>query len=119
VAPKKVRTNDLSEVFTVAKQILIPGDSPASQEIKWDIALPSTLRILILGHHGSRTSTSDHLLSRLPNVRLAIASARIRKYGHPHAETIARTRHHGVALIKTESWGNIWIELKHASQSRK
>ncbi len=107
--PNGRTSNDLS-IVSLEDSFLMPGDSPLIQEKKWDLALPLTsVEFLVLGHHGSRTSTGDHLLHHLPRLKLAIASARFRKYGHPHAETLLRLQKNKTPVIKTEDWGSIWI----------
>ena len=103
-------TNSESHV-TVFKDFLIPGDSPKTQERLWE-HLPwiQQSHILILGHHGSRTSTSPELLNQLPHLSMAVASARWARYKHPHTETVALLRKRHIALLKTEDWGSIWFE---------
>ncbi|MBC7370225.1 MAG: hydrolase [Bdellovibrionaceae bacterium] len=105
-------SNEKSNVFIADAQILVPGDSPSTQEKVWDQQeLISTTRILLLGHHGSRGSTSNDLLDKTINLKIAVASARFRKYGHPHIEVTERLQQHHVPLLRTEDWGNIWLEL--------
>lgn len=107
----KKKTNDFSHVFLVRNQILIPGDSTAHQEKAWSHAADlRRVRFLLLGHHGSRTSTSAELLAQLRGLKMAVASARFAKYGHPHQEVVQRLSQLGVPLLKTEDWGNIWFE---------
>lgn len=105
-------TNGLSHVIQFGV-VLIPGDSPTKQEKHWISQFPflSKVRILILGHHGSATSTSDELLERLPSLRMSIASARWKRYGHPHPKTLWRLQHHHQRVLRTEDWGHIVIEL--------
>lgn len=105
-------SNDRSHVLLARGEFLIPGDSTVSQEKQWSAGapLPQT-KWLLLGHHGSRTSTSEALLRRLPRLKVAVASARYRRYGHPHVEVIAELRLHHVPLLRTEDWGNLWFEL--------
>ncbi len=102
--------NDTSTVLQV-DQLLIPGDSPIKQEKKWiqNISMNNTINFLILGHHGSRTSTSDMLLQKLPHLKMAFATSRFKKYGHPHKQVIERLREHHLNVIKTEDWGTILI----------
>jgi len=112
-SPRSLQSNELSHVFVVQNEILIPGDSTARQEKVWseDDSL-HRVRFLLLGHHGSRTSTSPELLARLPALKTAVASARFAKYGHPHQEVKQRLKHHHIPLLKTEDWGNLWFELR-------
>lgn len=104
--------NDKSRV-ALWNQILIPGDSTSREEKFWVEAfaeLPFT-RILVLGHHGSRTSTSLHLLNHLPSLRMGVSSARRRKYGHPHFQVERELRRRHVPLLRTEEWGTLRFEL--------
>ncbi len=107
-------TNDRSLILTaVSSHILIPGDSPTKQEAIWAKQNNQLNNIygLVLGHHGSRTSTSNFLLLHLPHLKWAVASARKEKYGHPHIEVINRLKEHKIPLLKTEDWGNIHFLL--------
>ncbi len=103
--------NDTSTVIQ-KEGFLIPGDSTIKQEKKWvkNISADQRIEFLILGHHGSRTSTSDLLLSRLPDLKMAIATSRFKKYGHPHKDVIERLQKHHLNAIRTESWGSILIQ---------
>ena len=109
----KKNPNELSKVFTWNKKVLLPGDSLAKNELYWSKKLAKMkIEVLILGHHGSATSTSNRLLKKLPLLRLAIASARKNRFGHPHPDVYNRLTRKGVPLISTEKWGNIIIELE-------
>jgi competence protein ComEC len=93
------------------KNFLMPGDSPKEQELHWkNQSWILHTRILVLGHHGSHTSTSPQLLSQLPHLKMAIASARWKRYHHPHAEIEALLKQRHIPMIRTEDWGNIWFE---------
>jgi competence protein ComEC len=106
----KAKSNELSQVF-LAAGFLLPGDSTKKEELAWGSLLPQGLpRVLILGHHGSRTSTSEFLLNHLPLLKLAISSARWRRYQHPHAQVLALLRKHKIPILRTEDWGSVWFE---------
>jgi len=100
-------TND-SHVYLIDKMILITGDLPAKKEKSLNI--PSTVRIYLAGHHGSRTSSSQRLLSQLAGAS-SIASCAKAKYGHPHKEAVKRHTKAHVPLLVTEIYGNIFLEL--------
>lgn len=104
-------TNESSTIF-YDKNILMTGDSPIQQEKIWtpEIENLEFTRVLILGHHGSRTSTGKNLLSNLTHLKFSIASARYRKYKHPHSDTLKRLSEYNIPILKTEDWGNIWFE---------
>ena len=99
--------NEVSRIFTVQTRFLLPGDSTSQAEKKWAQNVRGSTRVLVLGHHGSKTSTSEHLLGQLTGLRQAVASAQQKKYGHPHRVVVERLRLHGIALLKTEDWGSI------------
>lgn len=109
----KLTENESSHIFIANDIFLVPGDSTSKMEKKWIRKIDNSLRIktLILGHHGSLTSTSQALLQRLPNLKVAIASARKKKYGHPHIKVVQRLRQRRISLIKTEVWGHLIFEL--------
>lgn len=107
--PKEGREkNDRSLVFK-DERFLIPGDSPVDQEKKWvhDLKGLTSVKVLIVGHHGSRTSTSIELLKQLPNLKVAVVSARSRRYGHPHKSVTKRFSKNKTPILKTEDWGSI------------
>lgn len=108
--PSAKDSNSRSHVIRF-QNILLPGDSPTSQEKIWILSpLVQDVTVMVLGHHGSATSTSAALLARLPGLRLAVSSARWRRYGHPHPDVQARLRLARVALVRTEDWGNLLFQ---------
>lgn len=110
-----LKPNDMSRVFLLKSKrgdILIPGDSTALAEKYW--ANPKALhkvRVLLIGHHGSKTSTSSELLKSLPSLLISINSARKKRYGHPHQSVVDRLQIKLTPLLKTESWGHLSIEI--------
>lgn len=103
-------TND-SSIVNWDHGFLMEGDSPVKKEKVWNHQLKQIERtkVLILGHHGSRTSTSSELLQNLPHLQMAVVSARFKKYGHPHKETLARLAKNKTPVLRTEDWGSIWF----------
>ncbi len=83
--------------------ILLTGD--ANSEIEADMLshFKSGLQsnILKVGHHGSRTSTSDAFLARVRPDYAFISVGLNNKYGHPHQETLARLRNAGAKIYLT------------------
>jgi competence protein ComEC len=109
----KARTsNDASRVF-VLRNVVLPGDSTSKREKDWSLNFSvHKASLLILGHHGSRTSTSAKLLEKMPELKQAVASARKQKYGHPHVQVVTRLKLKGIALLSTEEWGTLHFEMK-------
>lgn len=104
-------SNKYSRVIIVKRQVLIPGDSPGSSEHLWEKKITDPIRILIVSHHGSRFSTTPQLLNRLPYLKMAVASARKKRYGHPHIKVRKRLARKGIPLLSTDDYGNIIIPL--------
>lgn len=105
------KSNDQSLVFLDSK-FLFPGDSTMKMEKIWRKKIsPLSVRVLILGHHGSRTSTSDELLNHLHSLKMTVASARSKRYGHPHPYVTKKLKLKKIPILLTEKWGNIWFLL--------
>lgn len=67
--------------------------------------------ILKVGHHGSKTSTSESFLRHIrPKVAL-ISAGRRNRYGHPHREVIERLRHDHVRIFRTDEHGAVVIRF--------
>lgn len=103
-------SNDSSRIFILDDHVALPGDASAAIERRLPERELRQVSWLVLGHHGSRTSTSPTLLRRLPALALAIASARRQRYGHPHPSVMERLRDRGVALLITEDWGHVRLQ---------
>jgi len=90
--------------------ILFPGDAPDEIE-KFLVERGDDLscEVLKVGHHGSRTSTSELFLEAVAP-RLAIISAGANNsYGHPHAEVTLRLEKHQVEILGTYELGRITL----------
>lgn len=109
---RATNSNKNSKVVIIKNRVLIPGDSPGSSEMLWRKYITDPISILIVGHHGSRYSTTEGLLSRLPYLKLAIASARRKRYNHPHPLLKKRLAKRGIPLLSTEEFHHIRIPLE-------
>jgi competence protein ComEC len=63
--------------------------------------------ILKVGHHGSRTSTSDAFVQAVSPTWAVISDGQGNSYGHPHAETLATLTHNHVQILRTDQKGTI------------
>lgn len=90
------------------KDYLVTGD--ASKEIESNIMkeyqkIPCD--ILKVGHHGSKTSTSEAFIKWLkPKVGI-ISCGKNNKYGHPHQEVLAILKRNNVQIRRTDLEGTI------------
>jgi len=65
------------------------------------------VELLKVGHHGSRTATSDAWLDELAPREAVISVGRGNHYGHPAPEVVARLAAHGVTVFRTDERGTI------------
>ena len=71
----------------------------------------SKIDFLKVGHHGSRTSTSELFLKRI-NPQIALLSAgRDNKFNHPHDEVLSLLNKYNVKVFSTKEFGSITIDL--------
>ncbi|MAE70329.1 MAG: hypothetical protein CME06_07645 [Gemmatimonadetes bacterium] len=91
--------------------IMLPGDLEAAGERALAEAGPIPhADILVLGHHGSRTSSRKPFLDAV-SPSLAIASAGFgNRFGHPHPETITELEARGIPLLRTDRDGAVLFE---------
>lgn len=107
--------NDMSSIFQVGfpdqkHKMLIMGDAPKKREKNLIKKYPlNDVIYLIAGHHGSNTSSGLDFLNQLPDLKLALISARKTKYGHPHPKVKARFEQRRVPLLSTNDWGTFRI----------
>ncbi|RJR26674.1 MBL fold metallo-hydrolase [candidate division WWE3 bacterium] len=73
--------------------------------------------ILKVGHHGSRTSTTDAFLARVSPEVAVIMVGVDNRYGHPHAETLAKLGAAGITIYRTDLHGSVVISLTNAGYS--
>jgi competence protein ComEC len=109
----RIRNDDsvVIEVSCGEVAMLLTGD--ISAEVERDIIprlTPSRTRILKVGHHGSRTSSSPLLLeSWRPQIAL-ISAGRGNTFGHPTPEVIGRLEAIGARIYRTDRHGQITLE---------
>jgi competence protein ComEC len=105
--------NDNSLVVRIrfgARSFLLLGDAEQHAEAELvRLGLVGPVDVLKVGHHGSRTSSTDALLART-SPRLAIVSAGVgNRFGHPHDEVIARLEAHHARVLRTDHDGGIVV----------
>ncbi len=88
----------LSGDATTKTEKIILGENSAS-------TLHST--ILKVGHHGSRTSTSDSFVKAVSPIYAVISDGKDNKYGHPHQDTLDTLSSFGAQIFRTDLLGAI------------
>jgi competence protein ComEC len=101
----RLEVGEVSALFT--------GDSPISVEHFLGVADAKDIDvdILKLGHHGSKTSSSEEFL-KATSPNLALISAGIsNQYGHPHAEVIRKLEELGIPWVSTQEHGTVTLSI--------
>jgi competence protein ComEC len=105
--------NDASFVLRLAfgaSSVLLPGDLEAAGE-RALLARVRPVTALKLGHHGSRTSSTERWLDAL-RPQIAIASAgHPSPFDHPHTVVLERLRRRSIPVRSTSEHGMITLEL--------
>ncbi len=91
------------------RSVILSGDAETLEESELVAKYAARLRadLLKIGHHGSRSSTSDAWLEAIrPSVALVSVGLRNR-FGHPHPTTLARLATAHVPVYRTDELGSI------------
>lgn len=105
-----IRPNTVSCVLRIGGAqgtALLTGDIERAQELALVERHGDALRadVLLVPHHGSRTSSSEALLAAVaPRVALVQAGYRSR-FGHPAADVVARYAARGAELVRSDACG--------------
>jgi competence protein ComEC len=94
-----------------AIEVWLTGDAGTEFESRVEPAAASgVLRVLKVGHHGSRTSTSAAFLRALAPDIAIISAGRSNTFGHPTPEVLARLAAQGVRVLRTDRDGAVMLE---------
>lgn len=109
--------NDSSCVLQIeyaGYRLLLPGDVEQSRERQlaryWGASLASDW--LLVGHHGSRTSTSWPLLKQALPAFGVISNGYANRFGHPHDEVVRRLRAVNTAVASTAESGALTLYIR-------
>ncbi|POA05096.1 ComEC/Rec2 family competence protein, partial [Staphylococcus caprae] len=94
------------------KNILLMGDATKNNEsiLLQNYKLPK-IDILKVGHHGSRTSSSEEFVKNIqPKISL-ISSGKHNKYHLPNDDVISRLKENGSEVYDTQDNGELSINL--------
>lgn len=65
--------------------------------------------VLKVGHHGSKTSTSEEFILKVSPEIAVISAGKNNSYGHPHRETLDILVKYGITVLRTDRDGDIKI----------
>lgn len=110
---RRVR-NDDSLVLRVRfgrVELLLTGDTGAEFEASYVRESSSPpIRVLKVGHHGSRTSTSEPFLDAFAPTVALVSAGQGNLFGHPAPVVITRLQQRGVDIFRTDRDGATVIE---------
>ncbi len=88
--------------------ILITGDRDVQTEkiLLQRYRLPK-LELLVVGHHGAKTSTCRELLEQTNPEYAIISVGQDNFYGHPHQEVLERLQEFNCKVLRTDQYGTI------------
>ncbi|WP_288221237.1 MBL fold metallo-hydrolase [uncultured Clostridium sp.] len=87
-------------------KILLMGDAGEKTESKL-LNEFSDIDLLKVGHHGSKTSTTQSFLDKVNPKNAVIIVGKNNKYGHPSVETMSKLESKGIEIHRTDECGNI------------
>ena len=90
--------------------ILITGDlsKMAEYRILARHEMPD-IELLVAGHHGAKTSTSEALLELTQPETVLISVGEGNRYGHPAAQTLETIEAYGAEISRTDEQGTIVV----------
>jgi competence protein ComEC len=122
VDPSAMETNTSSIVARLVygqTAFMLTGDAPKSIEEYLVLVEGENLKsdVLKVGHHGSRTSTSELFLAEVDPTYAVISAGTDNPYGHPHVEVTDTLFNYGVSTSNTGEVGRVvfWSDGKSVS----
>lgn len=104
-------TNDASVSVVVRygdHSFLLSGDLTSKYESQLiQSALPKHVTVYKTGHHGSKTSSGEQLLTYIRPEYSVISAGKENKYGHPNPEAISRLEKYAKEILSTIDRGTI------------
>ena len=105
-----VREDQVVAVGTTKGAFLLTGDMEKPMEMRL-VADDRPVRadVLKVGHHGSKTSTSELFLDAVHPAFAIISDGFENSFGHPHQDVLARLAEHHTETLRTDTVGLITI----------
>lgn len=106
---KTTNENSLGVLFESSEYaILITGDRNRSGEKTLiRTGLLKDVDVLVAGHHGSKSATSDELLQVVSPEIIMVSVGKDNSYGHPASEMLERAEAHGCTVQRTDEQGTL------------
>jgi len=108
--PRQAGNND-SLAFRISygsRSFLLTGDLERAVEAKLLAGMQHT-DVLKVGHHGSRTSTTEPFLEAVAPSIAVISAGFENSFGHPHPDVVNRLITHHTAILRTDLNGLVTV----------
>lgn len=97
--------------------LLLPGDVEQAYEPALVEALPQPrVDVLVVPHHGSKTSSSKVLLQAAEGGLAVVSAGFMNRFGHPHADIVARYGDYHITLVNTAEEGLFRVDINRHGQ---
>lgn len=114
IAPIEADESNLNNSSIIIKLVygdtsfLFTGD--AEKEELSEVTADLSADVLKVGHHGSRTSTTEEFLSRVSPQIAVISCGKDNDYGHPHGSTLELLNDFDCAVYRTDEDRTVIVE---------
>ncbi len=112
---KSIDTNDASVALVISyggQTVLLTGDLSTTYEDRLiGDSLPQDVTIYKAGHHGSKYSSGDQLLSYIKPEYAIVSAGKDNKYNHPDSEALERLTTYSEEILSTIDKGTITFIL--------
>lgn len=113
--PQMLESNTASIVARLSYgeiDFMLTGDAPSSIEEYLVKTYGEGLQseVLKLGHHGSKTSSSEKFLDTVTPRYAVVSAGKDNSYGHPHATVVDAVSARNITLVSTADAGSVTFE---------
>ncbi|MBS4097204.1 MAG: DNA internalization-related competence protein ComEC/Rec2 [Sulfuricella sp.] len=109
---EKIRNNDRGCTLKITSRYgsaLLPADIEAKseREILARAAPLLPAEVLVAGHHGSKTSSTEEFIAAVQPGTVVFTAGYRNRFGHPHPDVVARFRERGTKLQRSDRDGAV------------
>ncbi len=111
-SPKNIHeATVVSKLVYASTTVLLMGDAERSIEYRLLFSgIDIDADILKVGHHGSKTSTSEEFLAAVSPRIAVIQSGKKNRFGHPYQEVLERLKAIGAEILRNDLRGDIQLK---------
>ncbi|MFO6424767.1 DNA internalization-related competence protein ComEC/Rec2 [Motilimonas sp. KMU-193] len=114
VGRKRNNTSCVLHLETKGFSLLLPGDIEAKAETALLDGLKLQADVLLVPHHGSKTSSTSDFIAKVNPAYAIVSAGRYNPWGHPDEKVVERYQRLKVRLFNTATDGMILIQPSSA-----